>query len=183
MHSVPYLLFLFALVSLNISCSQYQRDEQYNPETQQLEDITYSDYYQLKTLLHAQQLELTMVTNLNKEVLPITYQIKKSTRRLLPNDYMIPSDVNLYLKNLGDQDLNIELLAVSVENRHLPLSQRTVKIPAKESLSFHLGRIPIDLRQNSLYTTIEYIADEHAEKAFDMKRIIHFEKEKSIKKQ
>jgi len=180
MRNFFYFFLLSVLVSLNFSCSRikYQSDEQYNPEIEQIENLSYSDYFELKTSLQAQQLELILVVNLNKEALPIAYQIKKHTRRLSPNDYMIASDVKLYLKNLSNEDINLKLLAVSVENKHLPHSQRRVNIPANESLSLNLGRIPIDTRLNSLYTTIEYITSEHQEKSFDMPRIVRKEKEK-----
>ena len=180
MRNFFYFFLLSVLVSFNFSCSRikYQSDEQYNPEIEQIESISYSDYFELKTSLPAQQLELVLVANLNKEALPITYQIKKHTRRLSPNDYMIASDVNLYLNNLSNKDISIELLAVSVENKHLPHSQRKLNIPANESFSLNLGRIPIDSRLNSLYTTVEYISSEHQEKSFDMKRIVRKEKKK-----
>lgn len=175
-----FILFLIGILfGFNLSCSRikYQSEEQYNPEAQQIEKTTYSDHFALDTSAAEQQLQLHLVADLIKEALPISYQIKKHTRRLLPNDYMITSDVKLFLNNLGDEAIDFELLAVSIEHRQLPHSQRTVSLPAKTSQTLHLGRIPIDARLNSLYTTIEFIANDHQERVFDMKRVVHREKE------
>jgi hypothetical protein len=133
--------------------------------------LRYTPYFQLNTELIPQQLELTLVTHLNKETIPGAYSLKKFTRRLLPNDYMVPSDVVLYLKNLTDRDINIEFYSIHVEQKHLPFSSRKLKIPAKGYYSVRLGQVNVDLRLTSLYTGIEYNAENHKEDFFDMRRI------------
>ncbi|MDX2504314.1 MAG: hypothetical protein QNL62_07545 [Gammaproteobacteria bacterium] len=170
-------IFIFLNIVISgfiISCSSstnYQ-DETYNLQTQQIERHSYGPYYQLQTEIIAKKLQLSLLAHLNKETIPGAYSVKKYTRRLLPNDYMAQSDITLYLKNLSDKSINLDLISISIENKRLPYSSRTLHIPANESVSLSIGQIAIDLRLTSLNTKIDYSAKEHKEKEFDMKRII-----------
>ena len=177
-----YIFLNIAICSFIISCSSstnYQ-DDIYNPQTQQIEHHSYGPYYQLQTEIIAKKLELSLITHLNKETIPGAYSLKKYTRRLLPNDYMAQSDVMLYLKNLSDKSINLDLISISIENKRLPYSSRTLNIPANESVSLSIGQIVVDLRLTSLNTKIEYTAEEHKEKEFDMKRITRQTKHEEV---
>jgi len=146
-------------------------DDIYNPRTQEVEHYRYTPYFQLNTELIPRQLEITLVTHLNKKTIPGAYSLKTFTRRQLPNDYMVAGDVILYLKNLTDKNINIEFYSINVEQKHLPLSSRRLTIPVNGYDSVRLGQVTLDLRLTSLFTSIEYNADEHLEKVFDMRRI------------
>ena len=167
-------IFIILSATFLISCSSSTKikDVNYNPDTQEIEKINYTPFFQLDTELIPQQLELTLVTHLDKKtVLPGVYSLKKYTRRQLPNDYLADGHIILYLKNLTEQELNIEFYSISVEQKHLPFSVQKFSIPANEELSLSLGKLSIDLRLTSLFTRIEYQSTSHMEKVFAMKRI------------
>ena len=188
MRSLIILLIIIATSQL-ISCgsSLKHKDTVYNPETQELEKQKYSQFFQLKTEIIPKNLELTLVTQLHKKTIPGVYTVKEFTRRLLPNDYLAKSITMLYLTNLTDQAINFDLISVSIEQKHLPLSTRNLTIAAQKSTSIPLGEINVDLRLISLNTRIEYQADgsaikkEHREKEFELQRNIERIKEDNKK--
>ncbi len=188
MRSLIILLIIIATSQL-ISCgsSLKHKDTVYNPETQELEKQKYSQFFQLKTEIIPKNLELTLVTQLHKKTIPGVYTVKEFTRRLLPNDYLAKSNTMLYLTNLTDQAINFDLISVSIEQKHLPLSTRNLTIAAQKSTSIPLGEINVDLRLISLNTRIEYQADgsaikkEHREKEFELQRNIERIKEDNKK--
>ena len=188
MRSLIILLIIIATSQL-ISCgsSLKHKDTVYNPETQELEKQKYSQFFLFKTEIIPKNLELTLVTQLHKKTIPGVYTVKEFTRRLLPNDYLAKSNTMLYLTNLTDQAINFDLISVSIEQKHLPLSTRNLTIAAQKSTSIPLGEINVDLRLISLNTRIEYQADgsaikkEHREKEFELQRNIERIKEDNKK--
>jgi len=178
MQNLIFLFFIAAIGSLLSSCSTaiQQKGTAYNPQTESVERHDYAPFYQLKTEILPHNLELILVTQLHKKTIPGAYSIKEFTRRLLPNDYMAKSSTMLYLQNLGSQTINFNLIAISIEQKQLPFSARSLSIPANGTASIPLGDISIDLRLNTLNAKIEYIADggavkkEHKEKEFDLIR-------------
>ena len=173
MHKFINALLLIVIGSFIISCttSTRFRGDVYNPATQQVEHYSYQSYFQLKTDIIPEKLKFTLVTHLNKETIPGAYSVKKFTRRLLPNDYMVSSDVMLYLENLSHDPISLELISISVDQKHLPYSARNISLAANESMSLSLGQILVDLRLTSLNTRVEYRAGGHQEKEYDMRRI------------
>lgn len=170
-HLFPILIILIGCCLSSCSTATRYKEDTFNPQTQQVEHHSYTPYYQLKTEIIPQQLELTLITHLIKETIPGAYSLKKITRRLLPNDYMAQSKVTIYLKNSGNETVYLDLISISVEQKHLPYSAKQLTIPANDSVTLALGQIDVDLRLTTLNTRIEYIANEHMEKEFDMKRI------------
>ncbi|MCK5664537.1 MAG: hypothetical protein KAI17_13690 [Thiotrichaceae bacterium] len=170
-------IVLISSLLFSCSTSTSQTSVSYNPETQETERYNNTPFYQLKTEILPGELSLLLVTHLNKETFPGAYTIKKVTRRLLPNDYMAQADTTLYLKNMTVQTVNFNLLAISIEHKRLPYSARQLSLLANESVSIHLGEVDVDLRLNTLNTRIEYIAQEHEEKEFDMLRNSRLNKE------
>lgn len=187
--SIP-LLLLIITASMLSACSQMnttanklnstaiQKNEVvYNPETQQGEEHDFTPYYQLKTQLIAKHLELLLSTQLQKKSIPGVYTIKEYTRRLLPNDYLAEGNSKLYLKNIGEQAIKLNIMAVVIEQKRLPFSGRKLTLTAGESVSLFLGKVNIDMRLTTLNVRIEYqangkdIMDEHQEKELDMPRI------------
>lgn len=179
MQRIISLSAIILISSLLFSCntSTSQTSVSYNPETQETERYINTPFYQLKTEILPGELSLLLVTHLTKETLPGAYTIKKVTRRLLPNDYMAQADTTLYLQNMTDQPVIFDLIAISIEHKRLPYSARQLSLSANESLSIHLGEVDVDLRLNTLNTRIEYIAQEHEEKEFDMLRNSRLSKE------
>ena len=173
MHKLIHALLLIVIGSFVISCTTSTRfkGDVYNPETQEVEHYNYQSYFQLQTDIIPEKLKFTLVTHLNKETLPGAYSVKKFTRRLLPNDYMVSSDVMLYLENLSHDPISLELISISVDQRHLPYSARNISLAANESMALSLGQILVDLRLTSLNTRVEYRAGGHKEKEYDMRRI------------
>ncbi len=183
-------LSIFSLVSISLclltscSTSTHQKSSAYNPDTQEVEHYNYGPLYQLKAELIPENLVFTLVTQLEKKTLPGAYTIKEYTRRLLPNDYMAKSNTSIYLQNISEQTISLDLITISLENHHLPLSQRSIMLPAHDTVSVPLGEISIDLRLTTLNTRIEYlisgpgIQEEHLEKEFDMLRKITIKKDK-----
>lgn len=180
------LLIIIIIGSLISSCSSssiHTRGTVFNPDTQEVERHTYTPFYQLKTEILPENLQLSLLTQLHKKSIPGVYSIKEFTRRLLPNDYMAKSNTMLYLQNLTDQSIKFDLISISIEQKHLPFSARSLTIPANKTTSVPLGEISIDLRLTTLNTRIEYIADgseikkEHREKEFDMLRNFQLIKE------
>lgn len=165
-------------LSSSCSTSTHQQGTVYNPQTQEAEQHNYTPFYQLKTEIIPARLKIELVTQIHKETLPGAYSIKKYTRRLLPNDYMAQSNTTIYLSNLSNQTIELDLIAISIEQKKLPFSTRRLVIPASENISLPLGDISIDLRLNTLNTRIEYVTDgidtkkEHKEEDFDMLRNI-----------
>ncbi len=190
LHSLP-LSLLIIIASLLSACSQMnttanklnstavQKNEVvYNPQTQQGEEHDYTPYYQLKTQLLPRHVELLLTTQLQKKTVPGVYTIKEYTRRLLPNDYLADGDSKLYLKNISEQAIMLNIMAVVIEQQRLPFSGRKVTLAAGESATLSLGKVAVDLRLTTLNVRIEYqasgkgIMDEHQEKQLDMLRII-----------
>ncbi len=151
MRKTLLIFFILLLVLLNTSCSTstWKKDDSYNPDTQEIEKVEFSPYYQLKTQLIDQKLELILVSHLHKETIPGSYTLKKHTKRLLPNDYMVENDVVMYLRNKSEQSVNLEFLAVALDQKKLPYSSRKIFLPAGTSKSYRLGQIPVDFRQTS----------------------------------
>ena len=178
MQNLIFLFLIAAIGSLLSSCSTeiQQKGTVYNPQTESVEHHDYTPFYQLKTEILPHNLELSLVTQLHKKTIPGAYSIMEFTRRLLPNDYMAKSNTMLYLQNLSSQTINFNLIAISIEQKQLPFSARSLSIPANGAISMPLGDISIDLRLNTLNARIEYIADgaavkkEHKEKEFDLIR-------------
>jgi len=174
--SLLTIIIVGGLISSCSSSSINTRRTAFNPETQEVERHAYTPFYQLKTEILPENLQLSLVTQLHKKTIPGVYSIKEFTRRLLPNDYMAKSNTMLYLQNLTDQSINFDLLSISIEQKHLPFSARSLTISADKAASVPLGEITIDLRLTTLNTRIEYIASgaaikkEHKEKEFDMLR-------------
>ena len=185
MQNIIFLYFIAAIGSLLSSCSTaiQQKGTVYNPQTESVEHHDYTPFYQLKTEILPHNLELSLVTQLHKKTIPGAYSIMEFTRRLLPNDYMAKSNTMLYLQNLSSQTINFNLIAISIEQKQLPFSARSLSIPANGAISMPLGDISIDLRLNTLNARIEYIADgaavkkEHKEKEFDLIRNFKTSKE------
>ena len=174
--SLLTIIIIGSLISSCSSSSIHTRGAVFNPDTQEVERHAYTPFYQLKTEILPNNLELLLVTQLHKKTIPGAYSIKEYTRRLLPNDYMARSNTMLYLQNLSSQTINFNLIAISIEQKQLPFSARSLSIPANGATSMPLGDISIDLRLNTLNARIEYIADgvavkkEHREKEFDLIR-------------
>ncbi len=183
-------LSILSLVSISLSLltscstSTHQKGSVYNPDTEEVEHYNYGPLYQLKAELIPKNLVFTLVTQLEKKTLPGAYTIKEYTRRLLPNDYMAKSNTSIYLQNMSEQTINLDLITINLENHHLPLSRRNIILPAHDTVSVPLGEISIDLRLTTLNTKIEYlvsgsgIQEEHLEKEFDMPRKIIINKGK-----
>jgi hypothetical protein len=172
MNKVLCIIQILTIGCFVVACSTstYRNGDVYNPQTQSVDSYRYSSYYQLITEIVPNQLEVSIVTHLNKKTIPGSYTLKKYTHRLLPNDFMAQSDVMLYLNNISNEAITLELISISIEHKRLPYSARSLTIPANESISWHLGQVDIDLRLVSLKTRIEYIADEHMEKEYYMER-------------
>ncbi len=168
--SCAFVVLVFTVLITSCSTSTWTKDDNYNPDTREIEKIEFSPYYQLKTQL-VPGLELILVSHLHKETIPGAYTLKKDTRRLLPNDYMVANDVTLYLRNGSDKPVNLELLAVVLDQKKLPYSSRSVFLPAHSSQSYRLGQISVDFRQTSLNVKIEYVGSAHQEQEFDMLRV------------
>ena len=168
-----HLVFILVYIVLLTACTRatHYQVERYNPETQQVEKVHYTAYYRLDTALIPGQVEVTLITQLNKDNLRSIYRLKKLTRRLSPNDYMDLSDSYVYLKNLTQETIPLQLLNISIENQRLPLSAREIKLKANETLSLPLGQVMIDLRKLHLNSRIEYIGHSHQEIRLDMSRI------------
>ena len=187
MQRIIFLSAIILISSLLFSCSTStsQKSVTYNPETQEVEHHKNTPFYQLKTEILPQKLTLSLVTHLTKETIPGAYSIKKFTRRLLPNDYLAQANTTLYLQNLTTQPISFNLIAISIEHKHLPYSARNLSLSANESMSMPLGEIDIDLRLNTLNTRIEYFAkgtdieEEHREKQFDLLRISDIQHEEN----
>ncbi len=166
--------FLYLIIgSTLISCSSSTKtsEKSYNPQTQAVDHQEFTPYFQLNTELIPQQLEITLVTHLNKYALPSSYTLKKMTRRLKPNDYMAENNAILYLKNLTQTPIQIEFYSINIEQKHFPLSARRLIIPASGYQTVRLGQVSVDLRLTSLLTRIEYFSLSHQEKTYDMQRI------------
>ncbi|MCW8930416.1 MAG: hypothetical protein OQL19_09280 [Gammaproteobacteria bacterium] len=178
MRNLKFILAILIVGSLISSCatSVQTNGTSYNPQTQEVERYKYTEFYQLETEIVPEKLELTLVTQLHKRKERWVYKIQEFTRRLLPNDNLATSNTTLYLQNLSNQNIKFDLISVSIENQHLPLSERSLNIPANKAISIPLGEIKIDLRLITLNTRIEYIAEstsiikEHKEKEFDLLR-------------
>ncbi len=172
MRKTPFSVFslLLALITTSCSTSTWYTDENYNPDTQDIEKTEFSPYYQLKIQL-APNLEVILVSHLHKETIPGAYTIKKDTRRLLPNDYMVNNNTLMYLRNDSAKPVHLELLAVALDQKKLPYSSRTIFLPAHSSQTYRLGQITVDFRHTSLNAKIEYAATKHQEKEFDMLRV------------
>ena len=168
--SAAFVVLVFTVLITACSTSTWTKDHNYNPDTQKIEKIEYSPYYLLKTR-PVPGLELILVSHLHKETIPGAWTLKKDTRRLLPNDYMVANDVTLYLRNSSDKPINLELLAVVLDQKKLPYSTRSVFLPAHSSQSYRLGQTSVDLRQTSLNVKIEYAGSAHREQEFDMLRV------------
>lgn len=168
------LLVLLIVTNLLTACtrSNYYKDEHFNPDTGKVEHVTYSPYFQLKTELLPEQLELTLVSQLNKDTLRSIYRIKEKTRRLLPNDYMDNSDVFLYFKNLTSENITFQLNTIILENQRLPLSTRSITIKANEKLMFPLGQVRIDLRKSTLNCQVDFTSLIRQEVTYDLQRIV-----------
>ena len=165
-----FFIALFILFNAGCSTSTWKEDDNYNPDTQEIEKDDYSPYYQLKTELKP-KLELILVAHLHKKTIPGSYTLKKVTRRLLPNDYMVQSDVVMYLRNQSDNPVHMELLAVVLDQKNLPYASRSIFLPAHSSQSYRLGNISVDFRQTTLNSVIAYVGAEHREREFDMLRV------------
>ncbi len=168
--SGAFVVLVFTVLITACSTSTWTKDDNYNPDTQKIEKIEFSPYYQLKTQL-VPGLELILVSHLHKETIPGTYSIKKYTRRLLPEDYMVDNDATLYLRNTSDKPVNLELLAVVLDQNKLPYSSRSIFLPANSSQTYRLGQTKVDFRQTSLNVKIEYVGAAHREQEFDMLRV------------
>ena len=181
--SLLTIIIIGSLISSCSSSSIHTRGAVFNPDTQEVERHAYTPFYQLKTEILPENLQLSLLTQLHKKTIPGIYSIKEFTRRLLPNDYMAKSNTMLYLQNLTAQTIKFDLIAISIEQKYLPFSARSLTIPANKTTSVPLGEISIDLRLTTLNTRIEYIADgaefekEHREKEFDMLRNFQLIKE------
>jgi hypothetical protein len=160
------------------STSIQHEEVAYNTDTKDIENHRYSQFYQVKTKILPDRLELSLITQLLKKSIPGGYFIKELTRRQQPSDYLAKSHTRLYLKNLSDATIDFDLRALSIEHQQLPFSERQFSIAAKESISVELGSISIDLRLITLYTRIEYIVQsddlprDHKEIVLDMQRMI-----------
>ena len=172
-----YILFLLISFTFLNACTRatYHENDRLNPDTGKIEQTTYSPYFQLKNELIPQQLEFTLVAQLNSDSLRSLYRLKEKTRRLLPNDYMDDSDVFLYLKNTSSSEIMFQLNNISIHHERLPLSQRSINIASRQSMLLPMGQIKIDLRKTSLLTSLDYTIESRQLKEFDMQRLLHNE--------
>ncbi len=181
-------LCAFLIMLISCSTSTQQRGTVYNPDTKEVEHHNYGPFYQLKAEIIPQNLKFTLLTQLQNKTFPGAYTIKEYTRRLLPNDYMAKSNTSIYLNNISDMTIHLELISISLENKQLPLSKRSLKIPAHETITIPLGETTIDLRLTTLNARIEYMSSgpglksEHKEKEFDLLRDIIIKKDKDVDK-
>ena len=172
-----YILFLLITFTFLNACTRatYYEGDRFNPDTGEIEQTTYSPYFQLKNEFIPQQLEFTLVAQLNSDSLRSLYRLKEKTRRLLPNDYMDDSDVFLYVKNISSSEIMFQLNNISIDHGRLPLSKRSIHVAARQSMLLPMGQIKIDLRKTSLLTSIDYTVESRQEKVFDMQRLLHKE--------
>ena len=169
-----YILFATTLIS---ACSSPTMSEyQYNPNHQQLQRIDYSNYYELNRISLGDdknnQLELIVITQLDNQGIPGVYSLKKATRYLDTRDYVMDARATLYLHNKSEKRQNFELKSVILEQQRLPLSTHLFTLEGKQTLSWSLGSVPVDIRLHRLSTRIEYLfAGQHDEGYYQQERL------------
>jgi hypothetical protein len=154
------------------ACGQPNRiqGKAFNTDTQEVENYRYLPVYQLSGEIVPDQLKMEFIAQLEDITYPNTYNLKKHTGRLLPTDYMLKGDFIIYLTNLTAKPINLDLQAVSIEQVKLPLSTRSINIPAGQKRNISLGQIKVDSRLKRLLAVIEFNFIQHQELTFEMVR-------------
>ncbi len=67
--SCTFVVLVFTVLIISCSTSTWTKDDNYTPDTREIEKIEFSPYYQLKTQLDP-GLELILVSHLHKETIP-----------------------------------------------------------------------------------------------------------------
>jgi len=167
----------FTCSYLLVACSTPTMSEyKYNPHYRQVQRIDYSNYYELMPIQLKQgdeeSLELFLITQLDNQGIPGEYSLRKLSGYLDTRNFVQDARATLYLHNNSEQPKQLELKAISLEHQRLPLSGQIFELPAKSTLTWSLGSVPVDMRLHRINTRIEYVFNgQHTETNYQQERL------------